>query len=471
MAQFPGFEQWAAQNGYAPRVSGSDDGGERYAPGAEGAYYAAKYGLSPQSSISNIFGPQRGVGSAEDLFNAMATGVEGSNLPIMNLSPERREQIIQGALGSGGQISGGLNFDSQMTPQERAAVEQYRAYEAPSDIWDTLLPLAFSAGFGGLVGPSILNSIAGGTGEAGATLLNGAEGIADAAWGVNPASNGLTLGGEAPWWADTGTIGMGDPMTAAGIGGGATPAGTGLGMGAASQGGFNVADYIRTGNIPGGSGAQPPAIPGVGNGVGLTEVAQAGLQQAGQTALSRVMNGTATAADWAQIAGSVGAAGLGMAGANAQGKAFSDVADKYLAMGAPYRGKLEASYAPGFNMATADPAFQGALDQSAQAAARSWSARAGNPSDSPTAMAEINKYVLNSSYLPQLNTYRSQLGSFGQLGTNTAGTNDTQAAGQTSGMYNAAGYGLGQLTQPKNPYEDAMKGLLGGFKLNQGMSF
>jgi hypothetical protein len=88
---------------------------------------------------------------------------------------------------------------------------------------------------------------------------------------------------------------------------------------------------------------------------------------------------------------------------------------------------------------------------------------------------EANKYVTQNVALPQLNTYRSQLGSFGQLGVNTAGTAGMQAASGAGGPYNAIGYGLGQLTGG-NDLENVLKqypGLLGNksYGVNNGSLF
>jgi hypothetical protein len=161
---------------------------------------------------------------------------------------------------------------------------------------------------------------------------------------------------------------------------------------------------------------------------------------------------------------------LGLFGANQQAGAFGDLANKYLDMGQPYRDKLLASYQPGFSMAD-QPDFQNALDIGAQAAARATSAKVGNPVGNPGAYSEMEKYISGSLALPALNTYRSQLGTFGQFGTNQAGTAQMGEIQSQGGMYDALGYGLGKLTQPKNPYEDMMKGLMGGFKLNTGTSW
>lgn len=156
------------------------------------------------------------------------------------------------------------------------------------------------------------------------------------------------------------------------------------------------------------------------------------------------------------------AGGLGAIGATQQADAYRDVADKYFGMGQPYRDRLNASYAPGFTMAN-EPGYQGAMDQSAQSVLRGLSTK-GNPFDNPGVLSEAQKYVTNTTALPQLNTYRSQLGTFGQLGVNTAGTADMQGANTSGGALNAIGYGLSNALAPK----DDLTALLNkaGFGLN-----
>jgi hypothetical protein len=124
------------------------------------------------------------------------------------------------------------------------------------------------------------------------------------------------------------------------------------------------------------------------------------------------------------------------------------------------------------------PDFMSALDLGAQAAARATSARHGNPVDNPGAYAEMQKYISGSLALPQLNTYRSQLGTFGGLGVNTAGAGDMGAAGMASAPYGELGKGLGLLTGQKSQNQGLLEQILNGQiygsqqpKLNTGISF
>jgi hypothetical protein len=136
--------------------------------------------------------------------------------------------------------------------------------------------------------------------------------------------------------------------------------------------------------------------------------------------------------------------------------------------------ELERIYAPGFDLTKQDPAFQGAMDQSASSVLRGLSASTGgNPFENPGAVSQAQNYVTDSVALPQLNTYRSQLGGFGGLGINTAGTADLSKAGTAGNSLDAVGYGLGQLTGSSNTFEDMLKkygGLLGSaaYTVNKG---
>lgn len=249
-------------------------------------------------------------------------------------------------------------------------------------------------------------------------------------------------------------------------------AGAGLEAAAVSGGGLTAAQVAALGA---GGELSAPLLGNTTNAyqnsgtIGANGALKAG---AGTTAtgsvLSRILDGTATASDWTSLAGSGLSAGLGVLGANQQADAYKDVADKYLALGAPYRDKLSASYAPGFSMAD-QPDFMNALNLGADAVARATSTKA-NTFD-PGAQMEMQKYVSGSLALPQLNTYRSQLGTFGNLGTNVAGTTDAASAGQTGNMYNAIGYGLGQITQPQSSTNSALSDLLKRYSTGSTASF
>jgi hypothetical protein len=309
------------------------------------------------------------------------------------------------------------------------------------DSFDKTAPFV-KAGLLGMIGAGMTGMLPG-TENAFSGIFD-SVGAIDAPWGVNPVESGVNAGGLDGALADS------VANYSAGMG-----ANNAFTYGAGAGGGFDFANYINSGSINGGTPNAVPSLPVDvgGNGVGLFEAAQKLGQSAGGSVLSNLFGGNS---DLTSLLGSLGAAGLGAYGANQQADSFGDLSQQYLNMGAPYRDKLYQSYQPGFDLAQADPAFQGALDQAGQSAARATSARVGNPVDNPGAYAEMQKYITNSVALPQLNTYRSQLGTFGQFGTNQAGSAQSNQIQSQGGMYDALGYGLGQITQPESP----LKGLL-----------
>ena len=243
-----------------------------------------------------------------------------------------------------------------------------------------------------------------------------------------------------------------------------------------NPGGFGLTGTASPGTLLTPQMAQSMGLPASAamGGSGLTAMQAAGgvstaanAAQAG-SALSRLFSGNSSTADNLSLLGNLAGTGLGLLGARQQSRAMGDIASQYLNMGAPYRSLLQQSYQPGFSMAN-QPDFQNAMDVGAQAAARATSAKVGNPVDNPGAYAEIQKYITGSLALPQLNTYRSQLGTFGGMGVNQAGTAQMGQAQAQSGMYDALGYGIGQMTQPDNPF----KGLLDQIKprINLGWSY
>jgi hypothetical protein len=191
-----------------------------------------------------------------------------------------------------------------------------------------------------------------------------------------------------------------------------------------------------------------------------------------KSTLGKLLTGDAGVDDYAKILGSLGSAGLGLLGANAQSDALTGVSDKYLAMGQPYRSKLASTFDPSFSLMN-EPGFRDAMDVSTKGVLSKLSANVGNPYDNPGAVSEAQKYIMGNVALPQLNTLRSQLGTFGQLGTNIAGTADMADAGNAGQGYDALGYGLGQLTNDNN-LESILKkygGMLGQPALNLGRTF
>lgn len=292
---------------------------------------------------------------------------------------------------------------------------------------------------------------------------------------------GDTLGGAAgsPLLPGSELIGGGNLLT----GGGATGVG-----GMDLIGGSALTDATLAGVASGGSlapflgtAAGPLTIPGqvvdLANSGGSMVPGTGGGGAGGittppgaSTALQRILNGEGTAADWTQMLGGVGSSVLGVLGSNAQADAYQNVANQNLAIGAPYRDRLNASYQPGFNLWD-DPTYKAGLDSSMDSMMRSLSTQ-GNPFGNPGGLIEAQKSIQSSLGIPALSNYRGQLGQFGGLGLNTSGQAQMAGASQEGGMYDALGFGLSQLTgSGQNNWQDLLKQLGGGqnqYKLNLG---
>jgi hypothetical protein len=355
-----------------------------------------------------------------------------------------------------------------------------------------------SLGAGILALPVAGFGAAGGFAAMGAGAGAAGEGIGATGLGFSPIEGGMTM---APNFAGMSPMVVGQTPYAlpaldstAMLMGGA--AGGGLAGGLAADGitGSAGVDGI-TGSTGAAAGTAAAGIPGAAGAGGA----------AGTSALASLLGGTAGAADVAKLLGALGGVGLGIAGAQDQTAAAERMQDRqiamyreaqqkqldmsrelsdkymglsrenrdiYLGLGAPHRERLNQSYAPGFDLFQADPALQGAVDQTSNSLLRRLST-SGNPFDNPGGLMEAQKYVNQNVTLPQLNTYRSQLGGFGQLGVNTAGTTSMDAAGiagrsgqnainsmgqfdmasagavqplSNSGTFRALGYGLDQIT-------------------------
>jgi hypothetical protein len=325
--------------------------------------------------------------------------------------------------------------------------------------------LASGLGFGGAAQSAFPATWEGGSllgGEAA-----GAGAGAAGSWGVNPRPEQFT---------DVWDL-MGDPA-AYGLGGGEAGGGlssvlntpTGGVPGVGDAGAFDQSGSSGTG-IPG-SG---PATSNPAGGLwGTLQGVGSGASGAGSL-LSQLFGGSGgsgSGIDWTKLLGGIGSIALGVLGANKQADAYGDIANQYLQMGAPYRDRLNASYAPGFDLRAADPLYAGALSQSADEASRAVSAQRGNPYGNPGAMADIQQGILNRTALPYAQNYRGQLGQFGGLGLNTSSNAALAGASNQGGAYDALGYGLSQLTNPQSSLQDLMKQFgMGGGTNNYGLRY
>lgn len=190
------------------------------------------------------------------------------------------------------------------------------------------------------------------------------------------------------------------------------------------------------------------------SGSGVSTTTGTGLPSAGAGSLvSRIMGGTASDADWAQFLGTLGTTALGVAGANQQQNALSSLYSNAWNAGAPSRARFESSMTPGFDVKSI-PGLSSAMDTATETYLRKLSAQNGNPAGIGGAPAQTESYVLGTVGLPALQNYQSNNSAAGGLPTisGQATGAGTTAAQNSGNIYNAVGYGLGQLTnqQPQN---------------------
>lgn len=304
----------------------------------------------------------------------------------------------------------------------------------------------------GLMGGAALSA-----GGALGSSAGGASGVADAggtqlaAAGTGTATDATVAGTNA---ADLANINAG---TGAAAGGGITSSGE-VGLGADTTGATGAAS-TGTGAIPG----DASGITGAGGGSVATTGAGTA---AGGTALSRLMNGTATSADYASLVGTGLSTGLGIAGANQQSNASNALANRLFDAGQPSRDRFNASMSPGFDPMSI-PGYSGAVDNASQSLLRGLSTQ-GNPYGNPGGLINANKQIIAGTELPAIQGYQglnAQAGGFGSLaaGAPGAGQNAVTAGG---GVYNAIGSGISNLTNP-NP---SLAQILAGLNTNRSLS-
>ncbi len=290
-------------------------------------------------------------------------------------------------------------------------------------------------------GAGALGAFGGGAGE----LVGGASGALGGATSSGFAGGGAGLGAAE-----------------------ARAAGAGLGLvgGASSQA---VPTGLDAGLVGGGSGAEgavSSGLAGTGAGIGQSAAetaAGAGAGTAGTTAtagsaLSRIIDGSATTADYLSVLGSGAATGLGLYASNQQSNALQDLANKYLDFGAPSRARYEASMTPGFDPTTI-PGYSGALDTASQSILRKLSATGGNPYGNPGGLIEANKAIVSGTALPAVQEYQRLNAGTGGIANLTAAAPaaSSSAIGSNTNFYNALGAGISTLTNPQSSLADLYK--------------
>lgn len=268
--------------------------------------------------------------------------------------------------------------------------------------------------------------------------------MAGAAYG-----GGALTGGEAAGATGASGSGLGSGLTAGttagGIGGGAT--GTGLTAGA-TAGGIG-AGATGTG-IAGATGAAGTSL---APGFFASEALPAA---AATTAAASTLAPTGGPSGGPAIPGSALEgilrglpAAFGAIGSKQQADAYKDLADKYMAIGAPSRARYEGSFAPGFTMEN-DPGYKDALDQSAKATLHGLSVT-GNPAGSPNAWSSSLSDLYQKTAYPALKDYRTTNAGAGGMTTLTAAAPAAANSGinADANIYNAVGAGAADIFNPK----------------------
>jgi len=289
-------------------------------------------------------------------------------------------------------------------------------------LFEEYAPLAF---FGGALGAGL----AGGVGAAGAGAAElGTGELAGLAAGAGLGETGGaagSLGFMTPAGAAV------DPaLAAAGFAG---SVGAPLATGAAA-----LPEWATTAGVAGGAAAAPSVL-GTGGGAGGARGAAAG------SALSRIIDGTATTADWVSVLGTAGATGLGMFSANQLSNSLTDLANRNRAERAPF---LQA----GTNYLDPNAWIQGPGQEFTKGTLQGLSAQFGNPIGSPTAMGIATDASMRN-WLSGVNT----LGSLGLGGQGIQANLGAQAAGAQGDIYSTLAGGISDIIQPRRSLSDLFR--------------
>jgi len=197
------------------------------------------------------------------------------------------------------------------------------------------------------------------------------------------------------------------------------------------------------------AGAPPPAglpdtpIPGA---PGSDTLAKVGATAGTGTALSRIMDGKSTPADWVNVLGTAGATGLGMYSANQQANTLADLAEKSRADRAPFLGRANewltnpSAYIEGPGQA----AMKGTL--------AGLSAKFGNPIGSGAALQ-----FATDAGLRDWRDAVTGMANLGLSGEDTRARLGIGAAGAEADMWSNLGGGISEIVNPRRSLADLLR--------------
>ena len=342
------------------------------------------------------------------------------------------------------------------------------------------------AALGGLAGAGVAGIGPGAAAAEGSAIAGAAEGAVGSSGlgggiGVGSGGGEAILGSGLTAGTTTGGIGGGSlgaglttGTTTGAVGGGALGSGVGAGAGSAATGAGLGGTAMGTGFFSGesltpvlGGASAAAGASGLGSASAgaspVTTGAASGAAGAGGASVwDRITNGTATPGDWASIAGNLAPGILGYLGAQSQSDAYSNLANQYMGFGAPYRAQLADISANPNNFINSAP-VRASVDQGTNAMARALSVN-GNPAGSGSALQELQSYATNNLW-NQYGAERDRLAGYGGLTqyASAAPSASSNAINAQGGMYNAVGYGLGNLLNPRPTLTDfgrALRGLV-----------
>ncbi len=232
------------------------------------------------------------------------------------------------------------------------------------------------------------------------------------------------------------------------------PAASGVGAsGAALPAGWQAALGVEGAGTLGSGGSTLGALAG--------PAASAASAATKGSALSRILDGSATAADYLSVGGAALPGILGAVTSSKQADNLKALADEYKGFGAPSRARYEASFQPGFTMES-DPGYKDALDMNAKTTLHALSVN-GNPAGSPNAWEQTQKDLYDKTEYPALQAYRNTNSVAGGLasGASAAPNLATQAIQQQGTTMADLGGAARDVFAPTSTIDDLVKKLKG----------
>ena len=358
-------------------------------------------------------------------------------------SEGNQRESFQRALNA--MIAAGVSNVMDLPYETRASLPGATPETPYSSTWDTFVPMLATLA-GGYAAASGLGAMGAGGASSGAAAGAGAAGYGAAYEGLGglAASGGAAGAAAGTGAAAGGAAGSGVTVGSAAGAGSPTVIGTATGSGqfvnaagqaipAAAGAGAGAAPALASGTTTGGTFT--PAVQGATTG----GTAAAGV--GGATALQRILSGNGTDADYLSVIGQVAPSLLSAYGSSQQADDYKELADKYMAMGAPYRDELARISADPNAFYTSPTATK-----ATEAVLQRLSSQYGNPAGNPYAQS----LTIDALY-DKYGSERDRLAGYGGLTQyNAAAPGAAGTAINAEGsVYGDIGYGIGNVMNPQ----------------------